>query len=135
MKSFISGKFLIVFIILAPIVIDFGCKKQPKCGCGKDVIIPMVDVPSIVYYDVETKYASFQPQIGTPGASYIFCSPGRWIDTLVLKNYPSGTSLLLTGNTFYDCTYLMNSGNYGYYVPPVYVVEVTSLKEDNYGKK
>jgi len=135
MRSFLSGKYLILFIILAPLVIDFGCKKQPKCGCGKDVILSIDAEPATVYYQVEGKYASFQRDYSTSGATYNFCSPSRWIDTLVLKNLPSGSRLLLTGKAYYDCTYLMNSGNYGGYMPPVYVVEVTKLEVDNYGKK
>jgi hypothetical protein len=135
MKSYFSGKLLVVFIVLAPLVIDFGCKKQPKCGCGKDMIFSLEDQPSTIFYMVEGSYASFQPDLGVGGATYIFCSPGRWIDTLVLKNYPSGSRLLLTGKAYYDCTYLINSGNYSYQLPPTYQVEVTSLKPDNYGKK
>jgi hypothetical protein len=45
------------------------------------------------------------------------------------KNY-----LLLSGKAFYDCTYMMQSSNSSYYSYPVFQVEVTGIKEDNYGK-
>jgi hypothetical protein len=135
MKSVIIRRSLIVLIFLTPLFADLGCKKQPKCGCGKDVIFTLIDEPSNVVYTVDPKYAIFYPEIGLGGATYNFCSPGKWIDTLVLKNYASGTKLLVSGKAYYDCQYLMNAGNYGGYMPPAYQVEVTDLQPDNYSKK
>ena len=132
MKSFRIRKILIVLIILAPLFSDLGCRKQPKCGCGKDVVFEITDGQAQVYYTEASKSAYFY-SLASTGSTYYFCNPGQWIDTL--KKYPQGKVLLLTGKCYYECNYLMNSGNYGYYMPPVYQVQVTAIKEDNYSKK
>jgi YHS domain-containing protein len=132
MKFNILRKSIIILIILTPLITDQGCKKQPKCGCGKDVIFTLTDAQVLVQYTESSKTAVFYPTVNT-GETYYFCNPGKWIDTLKTMN--TQQYVLLSGKAYYDCTYLMNSGSYGYYVPPVYQVDVTSIKEDNYGKK
>jgi hypothetical protein len=135
MKFDILRKLTIVLIILTPLVTDMGCKKQKRCGCGKDVIQEITDGFVYVYYDTSTKSAYFYPE-SLDGSTYWFCNPGKWIDTLI--KYTSGTSgkeMLVSGKAYYECNYLMNAGNYGYYVPPVYQVDVTDVKKNNYGKK
>lgn len=132
MKINLFIKSFLILLFLIPILTDQGCKKQPKCGCGKDAIGTLNDNPVYVTYDTASRSALFYPIVST-GATYYFCNPGRWIDTL--KTMDIKQSLLLSGKVYYECTYLMNSGNYGYYIPPVYQVDVTSIKEDNYGKK
>lgn len=132
MKSFILRKSIILLIILTPLVFDIGCKKQKKCGCGKDVIFEITDGSASIYYTESSKSAYFLAANST-GSTYYFCNPGKWID--FLKGYSQGQTLLITGKVYYECTYLMNSGNYGYYIPPVYQVDVTNIKEDNYNKK
>jgi hypothetical protein len=139
MKSIILRKSIIVLIILTPLFTDLACKKQAKCGCGKDVIFEISDESmnnkAYVYYSESSKTAYFYPELSST-SPYYFCNPGRWIDTLKNNKYDSGKLLLVTGKVYYDCTYLMNSGNnYGGYSPPVYQVDVTDLKEDNYAKK
>jgi hypothetical protein len=131
MKLNIFIKTFIILIFLIPLFMDQGCKKQPKCGCGKDAIGTLTDHPVYVSYDTVAKSAVFYPVISS-GGTYYFCNPGKWIDTL--KTMDTKQSLLLSGKIYYECQYLMNSGNYGYYIPPVYQVDVTSIKEDNYGK-
>jgi hypothetical protein len=132
MKSNKFRKLIIVLIILAPLFTDLGCKKQPKCGCGKDIVFELTDGAANIYYLESSRTAYFYSTMST-GSTYYFCNPGQWIDSL--KKYPQGQILLVTGKAYYECNYLMNSGNYGYYMPPVYQVEVTAIKEDRYGKK
>lgn len=132
MKSFILRKSIIGLIILIPLVADLGCKKQPKCGCGKDVIFELTDGTANVYYTVSSRTAYFYSSLSS-GSVYYFCNPGKWIDELA--KFTSGQELLVSGKVFYECNYLMNAGNYGYYVAPTYQVDVTSVKENNYGKK
>lgn len=126
------GRLLISFIILVPLFFDLGCKKQPKCGCGKDLIFEITDGQANVYYAESSKSAYFY-SASSSGSTYYFCNPGQWIDSL--KKYPQGKILLISGKAYYDCTYLMNSGNYGYYIPPTYQVEVSNIREDKYSKK
>jgi hypothetical protein len=132
MKSAFIRKLLLVLIILTPLVTDLGCKKQPKCGCGKDVLREIVDGLALVYYSPTAMSAQFV-SVNSSGSSYLFCNPGEWIDTL--RTGAQGKQWLISGQVFYECNYLMNSGNSGGYMPPVYQVIVTNLKEDNYGKK
>jgi hypothetical protein len=133
MRSLLLRKSLILLIILTPLVLDMGCKKQKRCGCGKDVIFEIIDGSAQVYYIESSKTAYFYAT-NSAGSTYWFCNPGKWID--FLKAYPQGQTLLVTGKVYYECQYLMNSGNYGYgYMPPTYQVDITSLKEDNYSKK
>jgi hypothetical protein len=132
MKSFILRKSILFLIILAPLILDMGCKKQKRCGCGKDMIFEITDGSATVFYAESSKSAYFY-STNSSGSTYYFCNPGKWIDSL--KVYPQGQTLLITGKVYYECTYLMNSGSYGYYIPPVYQVDVTAIKEDNYSKK
>lgn len=123
---------LIVLIIIFPAITDLSCKKQPKCGCGKDVIFTLNDEAATVYFSTVTKQAYFYPISSTDGSTFYFCNPGEMMSTL--SKYKSGDLFLVSGNAYYECTYIMNNGNNGYYLPPVYQVKVTSLKEDLYGK-
>jgi hypothetical protein len=132
MKSINLRKLAIVIIFLAPLIFDQGCKKQKKCGCGKDVIFELIDGQVNVFY-LEASRTAYFYSTASSGSTYYFCNPGQWIDTL--KKYPQGQLFLLSGKAYYECTYLMNSGNYGYYIPPTYQVDVTNIKEDRYGKK
>lgn len=132
MKSLIFRNSVLVLIILTPFFIDLGCKKQIKCGCGKDVIKDIVDGSAYVYYDTIARSAFFYPET-LDGSTFYFCNPGRWLDTL--KKYTSGQLLLVSGKASYECNYLMNAGNYGYYVPPTYQTTVTDIKKNNYAKK
>ena len=129
----ILRKLTVIVIMLAPIVAYQGCKKQAKCGCGKDVIFELTNKQVIVQYSETSMTAVFYPVFNTNGATYYFCNPGAWIDSL--KKLNTNNYLLLSGKAYYECNYLMNSGNYPYQMPPVYQVDVTSIMEDNYGKK
>ncbi|MGD0583497.1 MAG: hypothetical protein ABR974_11195 [Bacteroidales bacterium] len=130
MRSKVSGIVLIGGLFLLLLFLHDGCKKQPRCGCGKDVIQTLVDLDVIVQYDTSASTILFYP-VYTTGATYYFCNPGQWIDSL--KKLNTKDYLLLTGKAYYDCNYIMQSSNYPY-LPPVYQTEVTGLREDNYGK-
>jgi hypothetical protein len=132
MKTRIIRKIVVFMIIMAPVVAYQGCKKQPKCGCGKDLLFELKDQKSMVILNEATNSAYFYPLVAT-GATYIFCDATKWIDTLKTMNM--NEYLLVSGKAYYECNYLMNSGNSYYQMPPVYQVEVTAIMEDNYGKK
>ena len=136
MKFTILRKFLVVLIILTPCIVDFGCKKQVKCGCGKDVINTLTDGDAYVYYSESGKSAYFY-SVYSSGSTYNFCNPGKWMDQIkTLSNNTEGKELLISGPVYYDCQYLMNNSNYGYSVSyPVYWVDVTDIKKNYYGKK
>ena len=118
-----------VFIILSLVTYE-GCKKQTRCGCGKDVVQTLTDLEVYVSYSTDGSSIIFYP-VYTNGATYYFCNPSKWIDSI--KAMSSQKYLLLSGNAYYECNYMMQASNYAY-LPPVYQVEVTSVREDNYGK-
>jgi hypothetical protein len=130
MKSRLAGRLFIIVLFILPLLTYEGCKKQPKCGCGKDIIINLDEVQVIVQFDTASHTAIFTP-VYTTGSTYYFCNPGQWMDSL--KKLNTNEYLLLSGKAYYDCNYLMQAANYSY-LPPVYQVEVSGLKEDNYGK-
>lgn len=132
MKAAKIKQFLIFSLIAISVILFYGCKKQPKCGCGKDVIFELDDEQVRVQYNESTSIVIFNTPYTNPYASYYFCNPGEWVDSLA--NLNTQEYLLLSGKVYYECNYLMQSGNSYYQYPPVYQVEVTSVREDNYGK-
>jgi hypothetical protein len=126
----ILRKFIILVLFLLPLLAYQGCKKQPKCGCGKDVIFELKQSQCVVT-SLSEGFISFISDMN-PAATFYFCNPDEWADTL--STMSSSNYLLISGKAYYECTYLLNSGNYYGQIPPVYQVEVTSVEEDNYGK-
>lgn len=137
MKFAILRRSIIVLIILTPLIVDLGCKKQVKCGCGKDIVFTLTIseakpyIIANVYYTETAKTAYFYSSLYS-GSTFYFCNPSKWMD--LLKTFSQGQELLVSGNAYYECNYLMNSGDYGYYIPPVYQVDVTDIQKNNYGK-
>ncbi len=128
-KLIFRTPFLVVVILM--FLLSGGCKKQPKCGCGKDVIFTLNDAPVKIQYNESTKTIIFST-ISNPLSTYYFCNPMQWMDSL--KKLNTREYILVSGDVFYECNYLYQSGNYYYQLPPVYQITVTSLREDNYGK-
>ena len=132
MKSNILKKITIISVIVIIALLYYGCKKQPKCGCGKDMIYELTDAQVLVQYIEASSTVVFYPSTGT-GSTYYFCNPTDWIDSI--KKLNTQDYLLVSGKVYYECNYLMSSGNSYYQMPPVYQIEVSSVREDNYGKK
>ena len=130
MKSKLLGRIFIMALFILPLITYEGCKKQAKCGCGKDIIYNLTDLQVMVQYDTTSKSVVFYP-VYSSGSTYYFCNPSQWMDSL--KKLNTTEYLLLTGKAYYDCNYMMQAANYSY-LPPVYQVDVTGLREDNYGK-
>lgn len=124
--------FTLVILALVMVFFSVDCRKQPKCGCGKDVIFTLKDSQVSLQYSENTNTILFYPAVYT-GATYYLCNPTQWMDSvkkLNIKEY-----LLVSGDVFYECNYLYQSGNYYYQMPPVYQVIVTSIREpEDYGK-
>jgi YHS domain-containing protein len=130
MKRYITGNLIIAGVFIILFVTFQGCKKQAKCGCGKDVIYTLTNSQVMVQYNEASNTVIFYP-VYSNGSTYYFCNPGQWMDSL--KKMNTQQYVLVSGKAYYECNYLMQSANYSY-LPPVYQVEVTGLKEDNYGK-
>jgi hypothetical protein len=131
----ILNKILVVAIVILPAIVDFSCKKQPKCGCNEDVIVTLNKEPGRVIYDPEYSSAKFIP-LANSSAVYYFCNAADFMETL--EEFASGqTVLLVSGVASWDCSYLQNAQNYQYQQPMfrAYQLTVSAIEEDLYGKK
>lgn len=134
MKMSLLRKFIVIIIITAPIVSYSGCKKQAKCGCGKDVIYTLTNTLAHVYF-IEGTNIWFQT-LSNPYAYYYFCNPTEMYNKSIKpNNYKSGDELVVSGLVYYDCSYQYQASNsyYGSY-NQIYQVQVTDVHMDLYGK-
>jgi len=124
-------KILVALIIIVPAISYTGCKKQVKCGCGKDVLVTLANTSAYIYW---TSSSSITFQIvGDAYSSYTFCNPSEMFH--LLDNAKSGDILLVSGFVYWDCNYVYQSSNSAYQNPyKVYNVQVTGLTLDLYGK-
>lgn len=137
MKYWLIRKLMIAVIILLPAVSFNGCKKQAKCGCEGDLLFTitdeLMDYASITY-SANGETASFAIYNGMAYDYFHFCNPNEMYQTfLKLKGQ---SQIKVSGNVFWDCTYMMNSGSSSYYYQyyKIYNVYITDLKSSLYGK-
>ena len=133
MKKHLIRKIIVALIIILPVFSWSGCKKQAKCGCGKDVLFAITKKivnRSDIVYSTDGATAQFVSGYDT----YYFCNPEEIYDTY---NSLSGQDqILISGDVFWECQYLMSASNstyYSYY--KVYNIQVTALEGYLYGKK
>jgi hypothetical protein len=133
MKKNILRKILVILIIIAPAVSYSGCKKQAKCGCGKDVLFTLTNQPAHVYFN-EAGTTIYFTTLSDPYSTYNFCNPSEMFKTMT--EYKSGDELLVSGHAYWNCSYLSQSSNSSYQsYYKVYDVQVTNVYMDMYGKK
>ena len=124
-------KIFVALIIIAPVFSYSGCKKQAKCGCGKDVLKTLTNNSAYIYWSTSASI-SFQI-VGDPYSSYTFCNPTEMFPNLI--DAKSGDILLVSGHAYYNCNYIYQSSNSSYRSPSIsYDVQVTGLTLDLYGK-
>jgi hypothetical protein len=134
MKVKILRKLLVILIIFAPVISYTGCKKQAKCGCDGDLLFSLTKAAAYVSFNETGTTITFTP-VDNPYAYYNFCNPGEMFPKL--SESKSGDILLVSGHAFWECNYLYQSSNSGYqtsYVK-VYMMQVTNVETDDYGKK
>ena len=118
-------------IIIIPVFSYEGCKKQMRCGCGKDVNQTLVNTSAYVYWTTSQDLKFMI--VGDAYDTYSFCNPSEMYPNLV--DAKSGDILLVSGKVYWDCTYVSSASNSSYQSSYRYfVVEVTGLTEDLYGK-
>lgn len=131
MRGNIIRKILVILIIFIPVFSYSGCKKQPKCGCGKDVLYNLTSQPANIYWT--SSAAITFTTVGDPYSQYSLCNPSEMYPNL--KNAKSGDVLLVSGHVYWDCTYVMQSSNSSSQNPyKSYQVQVTDMTIDLYGK-
>lgn len=134
----IIRKIFVALIIILPVFPWSGCKKQVKCGCNGDVIRSLknelMDRSQIVY-STDGNSASFSITSGYGYDTYIFCNPGEMYP--IYKDLEGQDQILLSGDLYWECQYMMSSSNYSYYsyYYKVYNINVTEMKSYLYGKK
>jgi hypothetical protein len=133
MKANILRKIFIVLIFIAPAVSYSGCKKQAKCGCGKDVLFTLTNTRAHVYFNDTGTNIYFQ-LVADPYSTYYFCNPSEMFTKM--SDFKSGDELLVSGHCYWECNYLYQSSNssYGSYYK-TYNCEVTNVYMDLFGKK
>jgi hypothetical protein len=124
-------RIFVALIIIAPVFSYTGCKKQARCGCGKDVLLTLSATSSYIYF---TDGATISAMIvGDAYSTYIFCNPSEMFPKLA--NAKSGDILQLSGQVYWDCNYVYQSSNSSYQsLYKTYDVQVTDLFLNLYGK-
>jgi hypothetical protein len=124
-------KVLVALIILTPVFTYTDCRKQSRCGCGKDVLRTLTNVSAYIYY---TDGASIDAYlVGNMYAKYSLCNPSAMFPKLA--DAKSGDILLLSGHVYWDCNYVYQSSNSSYQsMYQGYNIEATDLSLDLYGK-
>jgi hypothetical protein len=130
MKVKFLRKFLVVLIMTMPVFANTDCKKQPKCGCDGDALFTLDETPATVYWQNNETIWFMTDAYST----YYFCNPGEMYSKLA--DSKSGDVLRVSGEVFWDCSYLYQQSNYSYGAyNKVYQVRVTDVHADMYGKK
>ena len=132
MKSNMLRKLLVILFFVAPLASFPGCKKQAKCGCGKDILFTLTNERAYVYWDTGSSI-SFRT-LNDPYSTYNFCNPGEMFPKFT--DYKSGDILLVSGHVYWECNYLYQSSNYSYQsYYKVYMIQVTEVEKNLFGKK
>jgi hypothetical protein len=133
MKRNILRKILVILIFVAPAVTYSGCKKQKKCGCGKDVLFTLTNTRAHVFFN-DTYSLVYFSTTSDPYSTYNFCNPSEMKSKLA--EYNSGDELLVSGHAYWNCSYVNQSSQSSYSsIYKIYDVEVTNVYMDLYGKK
>jgi hypothetical protein len=134
MRRKILRKLLVIIIIFAPAISYPGCKKQAKCGCDGDLLFTLTKAQAYVTFNQTGTTISFTT-VDNPYSYYNFCNPSEMFPKLSEAN--SGDILLVSGAAYWECNYLYQQSNSSYQTSmyKVYMMQVTNVESDLYGKK
>ena len=130
----ILRKTLVIIVLFAPLFTNTDCKKQKRCGCGKDVLYSLTGSPSYVYFDSESPIITMR-RLSDQFSFYTFCNPDEIKPKIA--NFRSGEELMVSGNVYWDCNYVwQQSQSYGYQssLYQSYTIHVTDIYMNMYGK-
>jgi hypothetical protein len=132
MRGNVIRRILVVLIIFAPAFSYTGCKKQAKCGCGKDALLTLTEASCIITWTANG--ATIQATVvGDAYSYYIFCNPSEMFPHLA--DAKQGDILQVSGSVYWDCTYVSQSSNSSYQsLTKTYDIQVTDLSINLYGK-
>ena len=125
-------KLLVIVVLFMPMFINTDCKKQKRCGCRGDVLYPIA-AESYVYFTDESPIITMTTT-SDYYSYYTFCNPDEIMPKLA--NFKNGDVLVVSGDVFWDCNYVMqsSSGSYSAYSYRAYSIYVTDVYMDMYGK-
>jgi len=131
MRGNIIRRILVALIIIVPVFSYTGCKKQAKCGCGKDVLVSLVAQNAVISWtDGATIYAYV---VGDTYSTYIFCNPSEMLPNLA--DAKSGDVLQISGHVYWNCNFVYQTSNSPYISSyKTYDIQVTDLSLNLYGK-
>ena len=113
---YIIRKLILLMIFILPLFSWSGCKKQVKCGCNGDVIgsfdNELMDRSSIRYSSGGAS-AYFTISNGYYYDTYYFCNPAEMYSAY--QDLEGEDQIILSGDLFWECTYMMNSSSSSYY--------------------
>jgi hypothetical protein len=132
MKVDIIRRIFVIMVVIVPLLTTADCKKQPKCGCGKDVISTLTNQAAYVYFDASGSNIYFTKYGDIYSNYYYFCNPSEMFPKV--SKYKSGDLLSLSGEVFMDCSYVNQTSNYGYSYYGIYQVIVTDVQKSPFGK-
>ena len=124
-------RIIVALIIIVPVFSYTGCKKQAKCGCGKDILVSLTSTSCHIYW---TDGATITAMVvGDPYSTYIFCNPSEMLPKLV--DAKTGDILEVSGHVYWNCNYVYQTSNSAYMSSyKTYDVQVTDLTLNLYGK-
>jgi hypothetical protein len=123
-KICVAFTFVLLFV-------STDCKKQVRCGCGKDVLVDLAATSSYIYW-TSSESIYFQTE-GDVYSIYYFCNPSEMYPKLA--NIKSGDVVQITGKVYWDCNYVYQASNSQYSsYQKIYNVQVTDVSVDLYGK-
>ena len=127
-------RILVALVIIILVFSYADCKRQPKCGCGRDVLRTYTNVNASVVFNDTYSLLYFQTE-GDPYSFYYFCNPAEMIPKLAESK--SGDILQVSGHVYWDCNYVSQSSSSSYYqgYQQIFQVEVTDISLNLYGKK
>lgn len=133
MKNRMLRKLLVILVMIVPVFAGTDCKKQPKCGCDGDMLFDLKREQARVYFNPNSNIIYFTPVVN-PYSTYYICAPSSILPKL--KDSKSGDILLVSGNAYWNCSFLQQSSNYSYSYSmyKMYDFQVTDIGADLYGK-
>jgi hypothetical protein len=124
-------RIVVALIIIAPVFSYTGCKKQAKCGCGKDVLQTLAGTSAHIYWTDGATISAML--VGDAYSTYIFCNPTEMFPKL--SESKTGDVLQISGHVYWDCNFVYQTSNSAYQsIYKTYDIQVTDLVLNLYGK-
>jgi len=94
MKLYRLTRIFAATLIVIAALLSTDCKKQTKCGCGKDVLFTLTNASANIYFNETGTNIYFQP-LGDVYSTYYFCNPAEMFPNLA--DAKSGDILQVSG--------------------------------------